>query len=85
MSDFLSRICYTVLTGLDSHDRNRLLLLVMHTGLRSTISIAYWAQITTSIAYWAQITTGSAYQAQIYLIFVTDATDGVRVNFFWPV
>ena len=20
-----------------------------------------------------------------YLIFVTDATDGVRVNFFWPV
>ena len=34
MSDFLSRICYTVLTGLDSHDRNRLLLLVLHTGLR---------------------------------------------------
>ena len=65
MSDFLSRICYTVLTGLDSHDRNRLLLLVLHTGLRSTISIAYWAQITTSIAYWAQITTSSAYWAQI--------------------
>ena len=41
MSDFLSRICYTVLTGLDSHDWNRLLLLVVHTGLRSTISIAY--------------------------------------------
>ena len=33
MSDFLSRICYTFLTGLDSHDRNRLLL-VLHTGLR---------------------------------------------------
>ena len=65
MSDFLSRICYTVLTGLDSHDRSRLLLLVLHTGLRSTISIAYWAQITTSIAYWAQITTSSAYWTQI--------------------
>ena len=22
---------------------------------------------------------------QAYLIFVTDATDGVRVNYFWPV
>ena len=24
-------------------------------------------------------------QTPPYLIFVTDATDGVRVNFFWPV
>ena len=47
----------------------------------------YWVLVVLNVTeyLWYSLVLGTSWYWVPYLIFVTDATDGVRVNFFWLV